>query len=387
MGEYAIKNPRTDKIEKYRKKGFETKTKAAEWEKEEKQKRRLRYSDSPENQPLFKLILRYLKAQKTHLEMLEKGEDKKAFASGWKYYREKKNTLGRFAAATDKTRPISAITPDHIFKYMQAQVDAGRSHNAVNKDKKHITAMFAWFEKRYRKTLNPARVVVDFEHVEKRPYTPPIEDVLTLLEHTRQNDLDVYHFIMLYLSSGARRAELFRLRWESDVNFDNATLRLSSRKNKKRVVKYDWVPMHPDTRLALTHFYETRLDKNQEYVLVIKHENQFKGQPYTERNKLLGRWCKKAEVRAFGYHALRRVFIQTLGESGAVGANQLRMLARHASLGTTSKYSHTPDPALFQAVQHAGLEALKERAAAKTRQAVPAKIIPIKERRKKAHGS
>jgi integrase len=180
---------------------------------------------------------------------------------------------------------------------------------------------------------------------------------------------------------------LFRLQWKTDIDFTHNIVRLGARKNKKRVVKYEWVPIPHDARLALVHFWENRLDEAQKYVLVIKHKNQFQGQPYTERTKLLPRYCKKANVRSFGYHAMRRVYIQTLGESGAVRINQLRMLARHSSLATASKYSHTPDAALHDAAHHAGRDALKQRAAAKARQATPTPISSDKGRRRKAKGT
>lgn len=388
QGQVRFKNPETDSYDLYRKSGFATKTSASEWEKNKLKKLEVFYSNAPENWPLYELVLKYMAAQKLQLEQLEDGEDKKAFASGWKYYREKKNTLNRFVECMAKTMPISTITPDAVYNYMSGQVAAGRSHNAANKDKKHIMGMFTWFETTHRKVLNPARVVADFTHTEKTRYTPPIDDVLTLLKTAKAEDLEVYFFLLLYLSTGARRAELFRLKWVIDVDFKRLLIRLGSRKNKRRVVKYEWVPMPADARLALTHFHNTRLSESQEYVLVIKHINQFQGQPYTERNKLMQRWCKKAGVRRFGYHAMRRVYIQTLGESGQVGANQLRMLARHSSLGTTSKYSHTPDPALHNAAHNTGLAALEHRAQELAAQAVPAQIIPIEEkRRKKVNGS
>jgi site-specific recombinase XerD len=382
VGQFKIKNPITGNIEKRKSRGHLTQKAARDWEKKEKEKTRLLYSTDKKNMLLYQLVFEYLKNEKSKLERLQKDEDKKAFLSGWRYFDEKKGALEKYAQITGVDCVLSTIEPEHVLDYMSGQQRTGRTNNSINKDRKHIVAMFSFFEKKYLKQFNPAKVVPPLEHIPKQTYTPPVDDFLALLDAC---PLDEFHFFMLYVSSGARRSELFRLKWETDVDFEREIIRLGSRKGKDRKLKHTWIPMAPDARLALEYFHENRVNDEQRYVLVSHQKGPHYGKPFSKRQKVLDMYCALAGVKRFGYHALRRVYIQTLGESGAVGINQLRMLARHSSLATTSKYSHTPDSAMHQAAQHVGLAALQNRSRLNARQATPAKIIPIEERRKKAN--
>lgn len=384
-GQVNFKNPITAKYEKFRQSGYKTKKEASDWEKKKLEELRLFYSKDKKNMPLNALVLEYLKNEKSKLERLQKDEDLKAYQSGWNYFNEKKNGLARYVKFTGANTPISTIEPDQILAHMSALQRSGRSNNSINaRDRKHLVAMFSYFEKKYLKQFNPAKIVPELEHITKPPYTPTIHDVLAMLDQCPPDD---FHFFMLYLTSGARRSELFRLQWQSDVDFFGGNMRLGDRKGKDRKLRYTWVPMAPDARQALEYFYANRVDDEQKYVLVSKQKGPHFGKPFSKRQKTIDIYTALAGVRRFGYHAMRRVYIQTLGESGAVGINQLRMLARHSSLATTSKYSHTPDSALHKAAQNTGLEALKERAENNARRGAPAKIIPMEERRKTLNGS
>lgn len=385
-GQVRFRNPQTGKYNKYRQSGFGTKASASTWEKSKLEELRLYYSNDKKNMQLNQLVLEYLKNEKTKLEKLQEDEDKKAFKSGWDYFKEKKQALERYVKHTGPQTPISTIEPDQIMGYMATQQRTGRSNNSINsRERKHLVAMFSFFEKKYLKQFNPARIVPELEHISKKPYTPTINDILAMLAKCPPED---FHFFMLYLSTGARRSELFRLTWADDVDFLRGIIRLGSRKGKDRKLKYTWVPMAPDARTALEYLHENRVDSEQKYVLVSKRKGSHYGKPFSKRQKIIDMYTAVAGVRRFGFHAMRRVYIQTLGESGAVGINQLRMLARHSSLATTSKYSHTPDPALHHAAEYSGLEALKKRAANQARRSTPAKIIPMEEkRRKKSNGS
>ena len=60
--------------------------------------------------------------------------------------------------------------------------------------------------------------------------------------------------------------------------------------------------------------------------------------PYKYRNSFLKGLCKRAKVKPFGFHALRRFVASILQDSGKVSLKKIQLLLGHASISTTERY-------------------------------------------------
>ncbi len=53
--------------------------------------------------------------------------------------------------------------------------------------------------------------------------------------------------------------------------------------------------------------------------------------------------CKRASVKQFGFHALRRFFASYYADKGKVSAKGIQRILRHNNLATTERYIHNID--------------------------------------------
>lgn len=92
---------------------------------------------------------------------------------------------------------------------------------------------------------------------------------------------------------------------------------------------------------------------------------KFMGQPFTSKQHLMERLCKKAGVRHFGFHAIRHLTASILyreGQSVAV----IQAILRHKSPQTTTRY-----------LQSLGLKQAQEAMESVMGERGPGKVIPI----------
>jgi len=174
------------------------------------------------------------------------------------------------------------------------------------------------------------------KHNRSPQYTPPTEDVLRLLAVvTRQERV----FLDCYLHTGARRSEIFRWTWADDINFEKRQVRLGSRKTRDGSMEYVWLPMNTDLYESLWWWWwNNRKFKSSPYVFVDDHRGPHYGQPYKTRNHFMGGLCKRAGIRPFGYHALRRYVASVLADTHKVSAKRIQLILRHKNLSTTERY-------------------------------------------------
>ena len=62
------------------------------------------------------------------------------------------------------------------------------------------------------------------------------------------------------------------------------------------------------------------------------------GKPYIYRRKFLKGLCKRAGIREFGFHALRRYVASILSDKHKVSSKAIQMVLGHESQATTEKY-------------------------------------------------
>lgn len=135
------------------------------------------------------------------------------------------------------------------------------------------------------------------------------------------------------LYTAARRGEIFRLLW-SDIDFTHQTIRLSTKKRLDGTMEYDILPMSDKLMLILIA-HRAAHPQRSNYVFL----NQAGG-PYLERKRFMPMMCRLAEVKHFGFHAIRHITATVLYHDGCEIAT-IQTILRHHSSSTTENYLKT----------------------------------------------
>jgi integrase len=255
-----------------------------------------------------------------------------------KTYKEKKSVFRRFFKDFDATMSVEELSFENvkILKFFQKQME-NRSGCAANKDRKNLLAAWNWGVK-YLKlpSLNPFKVE---KMPEKRTprYIPPENDFWEVYNLTKGQDRIMF---LAYLHLAARRSELFNLKW-SDVDFENHRVRLWTRKRKDGTLEPDWLPMTKSLSRAFSQWKHEIPIKGKDHVFICLDEFSFckdvYGEPFKTRQHFMGKLCKKAKVKKFGFHAIRHFTASSLYKSGC-DLSEIQAILRHKSPSTTVGY-------------------------------------------------
>lgn len=217
--------------------------------------------------------------------------------------------------------------------------------NLSNKRRKDLHAFFEHSRKFQGLNYNPISLIEKLPQ-ERTPQPVPTDgEYAKLLLKT--GDRQDRNMLICFANSGARRSELFRVKFSEDVNFNERLLRLGNRKNKAREMRYREVPINDTLFRALQDQFKRRLPDS-DYVfqnravwqdkdgnIVRKHPNY--GDRFTARRRYMAGLCKEAKVKPMGFHALRRYFASKLVENGE-DLETVRYLMGHKTVSTTDKY-------------------------------------------------
>ena len=72
----------------------------------------------------------------------------------------------------------------------------------------------------------------------------------------------------------------------------------------------------------------------------VSTSNRHNGKPFTTRHQFMKGLCKRAGVKSFGFHALRRYVASLLADTHKVSAKTIQRILRHKNLATTERYIH-----------------------------------------------
>lgn len=249
-----------------------------------------------------------------------------------KTYFEKRGAFSRlFASGFDAHSGLDALTPFALLRHFQAQAKA-RSGNASNKDRKNLAAAWSWGVKFMGLPVENPFLRVPRQSEERFPRRVP-----TLAEFWRVYDVaspgQDRRMLLVYLYTGARRSELFRLRWD-DVDFEQGRIRLFTMKTKDGSFRADWVSL---TEEALQALREQRADCCCAASLVFC--DLVTGGAFHARIQWLRRLCVRAGVERFGHHGIRHLCASILAARGVPLVDIQRHL-RHENLTTTQRYVH-----------------------------------------------
>ena len=198
---------------------------------------------------------------------------------------------------------VGGLRPAHVLDHLQKEAKA-RSGYAANKDRKNLVAAWNWGIK-YLDLPTPNPCLVDtFPEQRQTRYIPPEEDFWKAYECANGQDQTM---LLAYLHLAARKSELFRLKWE-DVDFNRSLIRIGTRKRRGGSLEYDWLPMTEELRTALIRH---KPGADPEWVFTDPES----GNPFQYRLHFMRRLCKRAGVKAFGFHAIRHLTASILAQA------------------------------------------------------------------------
>jgi integrase len=247
-------------------------------------------------------------------------------------YQEKVTLSDKFIRYLGADCPVTEIMPSHIQGYLLEQAKT-RTKNCANRDRKNLLAMWNWGQKILDLSLNPVAKIDRFPHDRKIQYVPPESDIFRLLAAANRKERA---FLDCYLCTGARRSEIFKLKWE-DVNFEKREIRLWTRKTKDGSMEGELLPMTSQLYESLRWCWQNRLFKESPFVWLCE-DGPYAGQPFLFRRRFLKGLCKRAGIRSFGFHSLRRYVASVLADTHKVSAKTIQRILRHKSLQTTERY-------------------------------------------------
>lgn len=225
---------------------------------------------------------------------------------------------------------IQDITPFMIHSFLATR-PSNRNYNA------HLAELSALFTfcKRQLKTLilNPCFDMEYMPHTPKKPELPTEANVLKLLlaaDPDTQKPL-----LLILLHTLARIDEILRLTWQ-DINFENHTITLWTRKRRGGSYQPDILPMNEDLYHILWSLWQR---KTQNHWVIYNHKTQTR---YTRRPKMMRGICKQAKIKPFGFHSLRHFVASYLADKEKISKKTISTLLRHREMGTTEIYLQSP---------------------------------------------
>lgn len=173
-----------------------------------------------------------------------------------------------------------------------------RSGYGANRDRKNLSAAWKWGSKyvsHFPRTENPFKDADRFPEIRQPRYIPPEQDFWKVCNSCQAQDRIM---LLTFLHLGARKGEVFRLKWD-DLDFENMTVRLWTKKREGGDYEFDLIPMTKILATALELWKgETKIDS--EYVFTNQdethHSQKHYGKPFTARQHFLETVCKRVGV-------------------------------------------------------------------------------------------
>ncbi|MBA7597163.1 Tyrosine recombinase XerD [subsurface metagenome] len=231
-------------------------------------------------------------------------------------------------------RWISEITQKDIEKFQGKRAQEVKSATC-NRDFEPLRHLFTKaIEWGYIQT-NPAQRVKQLKTPPGRIRYLSFEERDRLLVECAPN-LMLFAVVAGALSTGMRRGELMRLKWE-DVSFEMRTIYLRQTKNNTARA----VPISNSLLTFLHKFYKKRVG---EFVF-----SKPDGKPYGDWKRSFATACRRAGVKDFRFHDLRHTFASYLVMNN-VNIRVVQELMGHKDIKMTTRYMHLSQKDLFKAV-------------------------------------
>jgi integrase len=234
----------------------------------------------------------------------------------------------------ENIKSLDGVTPAKASKFLAGICD---NKGAKRANKYRTRLITAWnygvsFIDGFSQIIAPFKKVPKFPADKPIRYVPPDVDVMQVMQCAQGQDL-VMLFVFYY--TGARANEVFKLLWSTDLNLADNKIRLVDHKMHGGGQRERWLPLHPELLKALSWWHDTRPCKV-DNVFFQQENDTHKGEPYKHRNRLMPALCKRAGVKPFGFHSLRRKSATIAFSAQGLGAAQ--MLMGHYRASTTDIY-------------------------------------------------
>ena len=296
---------------------FETKSEALGWESETRKKPVQELMTPIDCLKLIDWANKYLEYSETRFT--------------GKTFQEKKSIFKRFFRNIESDLTVNRLKPADVLNYLRIQAK-DRSGYAANRDRKNLLAAWNWGIK-YLNLPSPNPCIAErFPENRQVRYVPPEKDFWEVYETAEgQNKV----MLLAYLHLAARRSELFRLRWE-DVDFASRRVRIGTRKRFGGSLEYEWLPM---TDELFGDLFVHRQKGKTEWVF----PDESSGGSFKVRQHYMKNLCKRANVKPFGFHAIRHLTASILAQADVPMVTIQRIL-RHKNLMTTERYIRGLEP-------------------------------------------
>ena len=225
---------------------------------------------------------------------------------------------------------LDTINKNMIEEYLDSRFEKNGGASA-NRDLREVTTLFRWFyNNKYCDLDNPCLGIEQYKSIPFLRYVPPPEDINAVMLNASQFE---YDFIQCVYHTAARRKELQRLKWD-DVNFQTGSLILWTRKRKGGGLEKDELKMNSVIYQVLEARYRER---NRKSPWVFYNEQ---GEQVSKNtlDKIMPRLCQKAEVKNFGFTAIRHHVAAVLADSKKLSLIEIQKQLRHKRATTTDIY-------------------------------------------------
>lgn len=234
---------------------------------------------------------------------------------------------------------INEITPAIIHNYLKTR----HSNHNYNVHRKELGSLLQYcIDHLEIIQYNPVR------KLDKMPVNPELKEIPTeqqVLQLIAAADPETEKPVLLtVLHTAGRIDEILRMTWK-DVNFEQSTVTLWTKKRKGGQYEADTLPMNNDLYQVLWKLWKSRTQNLWVFY------NEKTATRYIKRPKIMRSLCKRAGVPYFGFHAIRHFMASFLADTEKQSTKTVQKILRHKSPKTTERYMHSDDLNVLSAMK------------------------------------
>lgn len=255
---------------------------------------------------------------------------------------------------------IKTVSLTQVYEYMN-YLGADRHNKAATRSRK-VSSLRSFFKYLTNKTeklaVNPVEELETPKLKKSLPKYLTLEQCIELLSKVEGTDKERdYCILVLFLNCGMRLSELVGLNL-NDVRKGNATLKITGKGNKERIVYLNDACLDALKRYIAVRPKDGLQDKN---ALFISKQHK-RISPKTVQY-LVKKYLAQIELSGPGYsvHKLRHTAATLMYQHGHVDIRVLKDILGHENLGTTEIYTHLSDEQMANAAKANPLSQVKQR--------------------------
>ncbi len=250
--------------------------------------------------------------------------------------------------------PVNEISPDMVDQYLSTR----HTNNNYNMHRKDLSTLFTYAKGTLKLEIqNPCSELPKLPHTPGKKAPPSEKEILMMIAAATPGD--ERDILMTCIHALGRIDEVLRLTWE-DVNFDQRSITLWTRKRKNGEYEADVLPMNEDLYSVLKNRWKEK--KQNKWVFY----NEDTRNRFFHRPKMMRSICKRAGIEPIGkgmrkaergkhkgekvefdlyhgFHSLRHFMATYLSDTEKVSLKRISGLLRHKNLKTTEIYLHPVD--------------------------------------------